>query len=221
MERRPRCCGFYVKRLLVQIIHAKSKAATDFHSKGGSIQNVIWELNWQLRTSQECCQVTFYKHGNYRESAHVPLETNLELACRWCCCAALALAGGIAFMTSSHAWLADVFYLAGGILFIVKFLTWEDARQLDSLKRRNSYGLAIGLTLIVLCAAIWGDHRLNAPDQDVPRVAQSPSIQHSPERKPEDTSNTGAIGGQNPQSPELPSRGMETSQEITSPGIAT
>jgi len=133
----------------------------------------------------------------------------------------LALAGGIAFMTSSHAWLADVFYLAGGILFIVKFLTWEDARQLDSLKRRNSYGLAIGLTLIVLCAAIWGDHRLNAPDQDVPRVAQSPSIQHSPERKPEDTSNTGAIGGQNPQSPELPSRGMETSQEITSPGIAT
>ncbi len=68
----------------------------------------------------------------------------------------LALAGGIAFMTSSHAWLADVFYLAGGILFIVKFLTWEDARQLDSLKRRNSYGLAIGLTLIVLCAAIWG-----------------------------------------------------------------
>src|SRR6266403_1616365 len=29
MERRPRCCGFYVKRLLVQIIHTKSKAATD------------------------------------------------------------------------------------------------------------------------------------------------------------------------------------------------
>ena len=44
MERRPRCYGFYVERLLVQIIHTKSKAATDFHSKGGEIQNDVWEL---------------------------------------------------------------------------------------------------------------------------------------------------------------------------------
>jgi hypothetical protein len=34
MERRPRCYGFYVKRLRIQIIHTKSKAATDFHPKG-------------------------------------------------------------------------------------------------------------------------------------------------------------------------------------------
>ena|SRR3981189_2764655 len=62
----------------------------------------------------------------------------------------LVLGGGIAFMTSSHPWLGDVFYLAGGILFIVKFLTWEDARQLDTVKRRNSYGLAyLGGKLLV------------------------------------------------------------------------
>src|ERR1700694_1792186 len=104
----------------------------------------------------------------------------------------LVLGGGIAFMTSSHPWLADGFYLAGGILFIVKFLTWEDARQLDTVKRRNSYGLAIGLTLIVLCAAIWGNHRLNAPRQDVPRVVQPPSVEHPPETTVENTPKAGA-----------------------------
>src|SRR5437016_1643286 len=40
----PRCCGFCVKRLLLQIIHTKLKAATDFHSKGGEIQNDVCEL---------------------------------------------------------------------------------------------------------------------------------------------------------------------------------
>jgi hypothetical protein len=34
--------------LFLQIIHTKLKAATDFHSKGGEIQNDVWELdvNW-------------------------------------------------------------------------------------------------------------------------------------------------------------------------------
>src|SRR6266480_4332651 len=40
----PRGCGFYVKRLLSKIIHTKLKTATDFHSKGGEIQNDVWEL---------------------------------------------------------------------------------------------------------------------------------------------------------------------------------
>jgi hypothetical protein len=44
MERRPRCCGFCVKRLLAQIIHTKSNVATDFHSKGGEVQGDVWEL---------------------------------------------------------------------------------------------------------------------------------------------------------------------------------
>src|SRR5580704_14318204 len=104
----------------------------------------------------------------------------------------LVLGGGIAFTTSSHPWLADVFYLAGGILFIVKFLTWEDARQLDAVKRRNSYGLAIGLTLIVLCVAIWGNHRLNVSGQDASRVVQSPSVGHSPETTDKNTPKVGA-----------------------------
>src|SRR6266481_1896344 len=45
MERHPRCCGFYVKRQLPQIIHTKLKAATDFHSEGGEVQSDVWELN--------------------------------------------------------------------------------------------------------------------------------------------------------------------------------
>src|SRR5260370_23864963 len=41
MERRPRWCGFYVKRLLLQIIHTKLKAATDFSEKGGEVQSDV------------------------------------------------------------------------------------------------------------------------------------------------------------------------------------
>jgi hypothetical protein len=135
--------------------------------------------------------VTFYKHGNYRESA-VDLCKQIWSWPVVGVIVPLVLGGGIAFMTSSHPWLADVFYLAGGILFIVKFLTWEDARQLDAAKRRNSYGLAIGLTLIVLCAAIWGNHRLNAPGQDAPRVVQSASGERPSETTVEKTPKAGA-----------------------------
>src|SRR5580704_5899659 len=91
----------------------------------------------------------------------------------------LLIGGGLTFMTSNHPWLADVFYLAGGILLITKFLTWEVARELDRPKRYKSYVLVIGLSLVVLCTAIWGDHRLSAPG-----VVQSPSVEHPPESNP-------------------------------------
>jgi hypothetical protein len=42
---------------------------------------------------------------------------------------ALALGGGISFMTSEHPWVADGFYAGGTLLFLIKFWTWEDARQ--------------------------------------------------------------------------------------------
>src|SRR6266403_2128216 len=51
MERRPRCCGFYVKRLLLQIIHTKLKAATDFPEKGGEVQSDVWELTLGLTSA--------------------------------------------------------------------------------------------------------------------------------------------------------------------------
>src|SRR2546426_9452514 len=74
----------------------------------------------------------------------------------------LLVGGGLAFMTSNHPWLADVFYLSGVILATSKFLTWEVAKELDRPKRYKSYGLAVGLALVLLCALIWGDHRLSA-----------------------------------------------------------
>jgi len=116
----------------------------------------------------------------------------------------LLVGGGFAFMTSNHSALADFFFSASAILFVPKFLTWEDARQLDGLKRRNSYALAIGLTLIVLCVAIWGNHKLNSSRQDVPRVVQSPPIERPLEKKPEDTLKAGAQQKQGAE-PSIPS----------------
>jgi hypothetical protein len=124
----------------------------------------------------------------------------------------LVLGGGIAFMTSNHPWLADVFYLTGGILFIVKFSVWEVARGLDTAKRRNPFGLAIGLTLAVLCGAIWGNHRLNAP-QDAPRVVQSPSTEQPPEKKPEATPNAGTNGATQSPEKQTPAKRPNTKQE--------
>jgi len=89
-------------------------------------------------------------------------------------------------MTSNHPWLADVFYSAGVILAAAKFLTWEETKQLDRSKRNKSYGLAVGLALVLVCALIWGDHRLSASRQTASGVVQSPSLEHPAEKKPED-----------------------------------
>ncbi len=74
----------------------------------------------------------------------------------------LLLSSGVTFSTTDHPLLADLFYSASAVLFMAKFVTWEDAGQLDKPKRNKSYALAIGLALIVLCAMILGNHRLNA-----------------------------------------------------------
>jgi hypothetical protein len=114
----------------------------------------------------------------------------------------LLLSSGVTFSTTDHPLLADLFYSVSAVLFVVKFLTWEDARQLDRPKRNRSYGLAIGLTLLILCATIWGNHRLSASRQARPGVTQSPSVEHPPEKKPEDSPKAGAIGAQTTTSPE-------------------
>src|SRR5438309_9689501 len=74
----------------------------------------------------------------------------------------LLLSSGVTFSTTDHALLADFFYSASALLFIAKFLTWEDARQLDRPKRNKSYSLAIGSAMIVLCGMILGNHKLSA-----------------------------------------------------------
>src|SRR6266478_1626706 len=84
----------------------------------------------------------------------------------------LLLSSGVTFSTTEHPFIADFFYSASAVLFIVKF--WEDARQLD--RPNKSYGFAFGITLIVLCAVILGNHRLSASRQTAPGPIQSPSV---------------------------------------------
>src|SRR6266436_5587600 len=84
------------------------------------------------------------------------------------------LTSGVAFSTTERPFIADFFYLASAVLFIVKFLTWEDARQLDKPKRNKSYALAIGSALIVLCGMILGNHKLSASRQAAVGVVSSP-----------------------------------------------
>jgi len=75
----------------------------------------------------------------------------------------LILGGGLTFMTSGHPILADIFYLVGGGLFLSKFLTWEETKNLVQSKKRGiSFGGTI-VTVLVIVFALWGNHKLNAP----------------------------------------------------------
>jgi hypothetical protein len=77
------------------------------------------------------------------------------------------LGGGLSFTTSAHPVLADVFYVFGAALFVVKFLTWEENRQQPINKRRKIFAVGVGATVLVLSLSIWGNHRLN------PRIDQT------------------------------------------------
>jgi hypothetical protein len=74
----------------------------------------------------------------------------------------MCLGTGIAFTTSSHAVIADFFYALSAILFVAKFLTWEDIRQQTPDKRRLPNATAVLSTGLVLVLMIWGNHRLNS-----------------------------------------------------------
>src|SRR5258708_6634953 len=69
------------------------------------------------------------------------------------------LATGVAFMLSNHAWAADLFFLTGGALITVKFLTWELTTQHPS--RVFVSCIALVVALIVTGSSIGGNHYLN------------------------------------------------------------
>jgi len=114
----------------------------------------------------------------------------------------LLLSSGVTFSTTDHPLLADLFYSASAVLFIGRFLTWEDARQLDKPRRNKSYALAIGSASVVLCGMILGNHKLGASRQAAPGVIQSPSVKRLPETTVENAPKTGVSGTQGPQSPQ-------------------
>jgi hypothetical protein len=80
------------------------------------------------------------------------------------------LGGGVSFMTSGHPFIADIFFVGGSALFIVRFLTWEEARQLEPKKRLKVTAWALVLTFLVFASAVAGNHRLNTPSVHEPRL---------------------------------------------------
>lgn len=120
-----------------------------------------------------------------------------------------ALAGGIAFMTSEHPWAADVFYVGGTVLFLIKFWTWEDARQQPGAPKQV---LQVGVTLLalifVVVAVLW-NHTIN-------RVTSTPQLNGPP------AVGTEATRGDRAHAPgrsaPIESKPEEPSQEAAPPG---
>lgn len=119
-----------------------------------------------------------------------------------------ALAGGIAFMTSEHPWAADGFYVGGTLLFLIKFWTWEEARQQP---RAPKQVFQVGITLLALIvvglAVLW-NHTIN-------RVSSVPPSRGQPEAGAEATRNgpVHALGSSAPSE----SKPEEPSQKVGSP----
>jgi hypothetical protein len=116
-----------------------------------------------------------------------------EILWNWVVVGAIVLllaGGGISFMTSPYTLVADGFFAASAILFLSKFVTWEEAHaQVGGRSKAISIGVAI--TLILLIIAIGGNHLLHRGSNNVaasltPRPSPprdtSPSRDKSPPR---------------------------------------
>jgi acyl carrier protein len=73
------------------------------------------------------------------------------------------LAGGFTFMTSSHPWAADGFYLAGTALFLCKFWTWEETSRQPPMKKRVLQAAVTVLAVAIAVAAVFWNHIINQP----------------------------------------------------------
>jgi len=82
-------------------------------------------------------------------------------------------------MTSGHPWIADAFYVAGGVLFLVKFLTWEDAKAQPKNKRILLMVMGSALTVLLTVAVMLGNHALNR-GKPLPQEVAEEVIKHLP-----------------------------------------
>jgi hypothetical protein len=80
----------------------------------------------------------------------------------------LFIGGGFTFMTSSHPWIADVFYLLGALLFLMKFLTWEEAHQQDPKQRVKFMTSGVLIVFVLSALMMIGNHKLNENAVDKP-----------------------------------------------------
>jgi hypothetical protein len=86
--------------------------------------------------------------------------------------------GALTFMTSSHPLLADLFYLVGSSLFLLKFLTWEEHKNQPTATRRKWSIIGVTVTALLTFLAILGTHKLNVP------VVKTEAVQTSQEKDP-------------------------------------
>jgi thioredoxin 1 len=72
----------------------------------------------------------------------------------------LALGFWGTFLTSGHPWAADMFFVVGAVIFLAKFLTWEDARQQPGASKKLLFGGITILVLIFTALALRWDHTI-------------------------------------------------------------
>ena len=71
------------------------------------------------------------------------------------------LGTGVAFMTSGHPLIADFFFLVSGLLFLFKFVTWDEVTPVLGNRKLGAISLAAFATAVLIGGAIWGNHYLN------------------------------------------------------------
>jgi hypothetical protein len=72
----------------------------------------------------------------------------------------LLVGGGINFMTSPYALVADGFFVAAAVLFLAKLVTWEEA-HVQAGGRSKAIAIGVAVTLIILLVAVGGNHLLH------------------------------------------------------------
>lgn len=107
------------------------------------------------------------------------------------------------FLTSAHPLAADIFFVAGAIVFLAKFLTWEDARQQPGAYKNWLFGGITILVLILTALALRWNHTINqagsATDHTENNRARPAGSSVPAEAKPEGQSGklgTSSTGGQ-------------------------
>ena len=69
-------------------------------------------------------------------------------------------------MTSAHPWLTDISFVASAILFLAKFVNWEEARTTDGKRRWDTIAIAGLCTALLSVLLIWVNHQLNKDVKD-------------------------------------------------------
>jgi len=87
----------------------------------------------------------------------------------------LALGFWGTFLTSGHPWAADVFFVVGAVVFVAKFLTWEDARQQPGVSKKLLFGGITILVLIFAVLAVRWDHTINQASSATDGAGNNPA----------------------------------------------